>query len=162
LLGSLIVIEELFEACLAYIEQTLSEYGILHVRHLVLFTSEGKFKLNFSFAEFSVENGILLLELSLSEDVLDNCVQHILVNLFAVFQLMLIFVILNALIFALFLGLEAPEKESSKFTELLLEIVWSDDVQDQLDLLSIVFIDLDLIVSSLSLVAEFGLLCVVF
>jgi hypothetical protein len=99
--------------------------------------------------------------LSLSEDILDNCVKYLLVNLFTVFQLMLIFVVLDALIFALILGLKAPEEEASKFAELLLKIVWSDDVKDKLNLLSVVLIDLDFIVSSLSLVTELGLLCVV-
>jgi hypothetical protein len=156
------MIEELFEAGLAHIKETLSENGIFHVGELGLFTSKGKFKFNFSFAEFSVENGVLLLELSLSEDILDNCVKYLLVNLFTVFKLMLIFVVLDALIFALILGLEAPEEEASKFAELLLKIVWSDDVKDKLNLLSVVLIDLDFIVSGLSLVTELGLLCVVF
>jgi hypothetical protein len=156
------MIEELFEAGLAHIKETLSENRIFHVGELGLFTSKGKFKFNFSFAEFSVENGVLLLELSLSEDILDNCVKYLLVNLFTVFKLMLIFVVLDALIFALILGLEAPEEEASKFAELLLKIVWSDDVKDKLNLLSVVLIDLDFIVSGLSLVTELGLLCVVF
>ena len=59
---------------------------------------------------------------------------------------MLLLVVFNSLLITLLLSLKAFEQEASKLAKLLLKVVWSNDVQDELDLLSFVLVDLDLIV----------------
>ena len=74
---------------------------------------------------------------------------------------MLLLIEFNAFFFALFRGHETLEKEAAELFELLLEIVWSNDIEDQLDLLSVILVTLDLVVIGLSLLTQLSLLLVV-
>jgi hypothetical protein len=132
------------------------------VLKLVALASEAELELDGLFTQLSVEDGVLFFELGLPEDILDDGVQHTLIDLVgAISELVLLLIEINAFFFALFRGHETLEKEAAELFELLLEIVWSNDIEDQLDLLSVILVTLDLVVIGLSLLTQLSLLLVV-
>ena len=104
-------------------------------------SSELQLKLDGVLTDHTVEDGVFLFELSLSEDVLDNGVKNHLIDLVASLgELVLILVVLYTFLIAFILSLETSEQETSELSELLDEIVWSNDIENKLDFLSLVFV----------------------
>jgi len=107
-------------------------------------TSELQLELDGVLTDHTVEDGIFFFELSFSEDVLDNGVKNHLIDLVAsISELVLIFIVVDSFLITFFLSLETSEQEASKLSELLGEIVWSNNIENKLDFLSLVFVSSD-------------------
>ena len=160
---SFLSIKEFLEALFAYLKERLSEHRVLHVCLLGRLSSELELKLDGILANHSVENGVLFFELGLSEDVLNDSIKNNLINLisFTLFDLVLFFVVVNSFLSTLFFSLESLEKETSEFSELSDKVVWSNNIENKLDLLSFVLVTLDLCIVSLSLLTKLSLLLVI-
>lgn len=130
------IIEEFFKADSALRDEQLSELGPLDVLHVQVDVEQLELKSDQLLANFSVKDGVLLLNLSLPEDVLHNDIQD-------VFSVLLIIesVDIDVPLFAfeLLLGHHIWEHVLSQLLELLLLVLWGDDVHDETDLLFLVF-----------------------
>jgi hypothetical protein len=125
-------------------------------------TSELQFELDGVLTDHTIEDGIFFFELSLSEDVLDNGVENHYIDLVSfIGEFVLIFIVWNVFIFTFFLSLETSEQETSQLSELLGEIVWSDNIENKLDFLSFVFVSSNLGDLSLSGLSKFGFLFII-
>ena len=104
-------------------------------------SSELQLKLDGVLTDHTVEDGVFLFELSFSEDVLNNGVKNHLIDLVtSLSELVLILVVLNSFLIAFILSLETSEQKASELAEFLDEIVWSNDIENKLDFLSLVFV----------------------
>jgi len=99
---SLLWLEEFHEAALASLDQVLSENGFTHVRFALFLSLEVEFKLDKFLAEFSIDDDELLLILSLSENVLHNCVEKGFFDLFIVLELVLSLGVFDLFVLAFF------------------------------------------------------------
>lgn len=125
-------------------------------------TSELQFELDGVLTDHTIEDGIFFFELSLSEDVLDNGVENHHIDLVSfIGEFVLIFIVWNVFIFTFFLSLETSEQETSQLSELLGEIVWSDNIENKLNFLSLVFVSSNLGDLSLSGLSKFGFLFII-
>lgn len=123
-------------------------------------SSQIQLKLHNPVAKLSVEDGIFLLDLGLFEHVLNHSADHVLVDVL-VGELVLFLDVINSLGKALVLGFESLEHVASEFIQLLLEVVGTDDVEDQSDLLLVLLVPLELILDFLRLLLQLYLLLVV-
>jgi len=125
-------------------------------------TSELQLELDGVLTDHTVEDGIFFFELSLSEDVLDNGVKNHLIDLVAsISEFVLIFIVVDSFLITFFLSLETSEQEASKLSELLGEIVWSNNIENKLDFLSLVFVSSDPGDLSLSELSKLSFLLIV-
>ena len=125
-------------------------------------TSELQLELDGVLTDHTVEDGIFFFELSFSEDVLDNGVKNHLIDLVAsISELVLIFIVVDSFLITFFLSLETSEQEASKLSELLGEIVWSNNIENKLDFLSLVFVSSDPGDLSLSELSKLSFLLIV-
>jgi len=125
-------------------------------------TSELQLELDSVLTNHTVEDGIFFFELSLSEDVLDNGVKNHLIDLVAsISEFVLIFIVVDSFLITFFLSLETSEQEASKLSELLGEIVWSNNIENKLDFLSLVFVSSDPGDLSLSELSKLSFLLIV-
>jgi len=125
-------------------------------------TSELQLELDGVLTDHTVEDGIFFFELSFSEDVLDNGVKNHLIDLVAsISELVLIFIVVDSFLITFFLSLETSEQEASKLSELLGEIVWSNNIENKLDFLSLVFVSSDPSDLSLSELSKLSFLLIV-
>lgn len=105
----------------------------------------------------TVEDTVLLLDLGLTEDVLDDSVEHLFIHL-SLLKLMLLWHILDAVILAFFALLQVLEEISSQLPVLLFEVIWGDDVKDKSNLLVVVLDHTNLLEHSVGLILELLLL----
>ncbi len=147
--------EELVEALLAEVEQDLSELTVLQVAYSQFLALEGEFESDDALAEVSVELAVLLLVLSLLEDALHHRVHVVVAQRSS--QAVLIFVVP-----VLLRRLQISEHQEAQLVELLLEIVRSNLVRDESDLLDHVLLALDFFVELSSLFLQFLLVDVDF
>ena len=125
-------------------------------------TSELQLELDGVLTDHTVEDGIFFFELSLSEDVLDNGVKNHLIDLVAsISELVLIIIVVDSFLITFFLSLETSEQEASELSELLVEIVWGNNIENKLDFLSLVFVSSDPGDLSLSELSELSFLLIV-
>jgi len=73
----------------------------------------------------------------------------------------LIFIVVDSFLITFFLSLETSEQEASKLSELLGEIVWSNNIENKLDFLSLVFVSSDPSDLSLSELSKLSFLLIV-
>ena len=93
-------IEEFLKACLAHFKQGSSEDRVFHGLDRLLKVLQFKLQLDHLFAKFSVEDAVLLLNLSLAEDVVDDCLEDVISDFFRCeFE---VFTVLNAFFLAFF------------------------------------------------------------
>ena len=96
--------------------------------------SKSDFKRNDFLTKFTVEDSELFLDLSFSENVINNCLQDFLIDA-SFLELMDIFIVLNFFFFALISLFKIGEKEASELSELSNVVIWSNNVKNQSDLL---------------------------
>ena len=125
-------------------------------------TSELQLELDGVLTDHTVEDGIFFFELGLSEDVLDNGVKNHLIDLVAsISELVLIIIVVDSFLITFFLSLETSEQEASELSELLVEIVWGNNIENKLDFLSLVFVSSDPGDLSLSELSKLSFLLIV-
>lgn len=74
---------------------------------------------------------------------------------------MLFFVVVDSLFSALFFGLKSFEKEASELGELSSEVIWCNNIENQLDLLGFVLVTPNFPDHGLCLLTKLSFLCVV-